>query len=178
VKVSAYHGRLYVLESASMLQANGGEPAGGPTTGGTGVQKGELDRSCWRITITFPTVDSKFLRMFSAIRKQSSVIEELLKWRAETPYPADDDYICASPKMLIFGALITSELARYPIGIPEAFPRCLCKILPRNSCAWSAKNYWHRIATLGSTASRRKSCNDCKWVRHYRDRSSRGFTLP
>jgi integrase len=28
-----------------------------------------------------------------------SVIEELLRWRAETPYAADDGYIFASPKM-------------------------------------------------------------------------------
>jgi len=28
-----------------------------------------------------------------------SVIEELLRWRAETPYAADDDYVFASPKM-------------------------------------------------------------------------------
>ena len=28
-----------------------------------------------------------------------SVIEELLRWRAETPYAADDDYVFASPQM-------------------------------------------------------------------------------
>jgi integrase len=28
-----------------------------------------------------------------------SVVEELLKWRAETPYAGDDDYVFASPKM-------------------------------------------------------------------------------
>jgi integrase len=79
-----------------------------------------------------------------------SVIEELLRWRAETPYAADGDYIFASPKMKGKQPYWMSRIMQHFIRPPAA-------------CAGIAIKGWHTLRHSYTTLLRQND-NDPKVV--------------